>query len=316
MTSGSSLKSALQRHVSVAIPVTGLLVIFAIISIRQPMAASYGGLNLILAYVMPLVFVSMAQMLIMSIGDIDLGIGQFVSLAMCVSAALMDAHPVWGLAALFGLVLVYAALGGLIHLFAMPAIVATLGGAFIWYGTALTIFPTPGGTVPDWLIGFMRWKPPLVPLPIIIAVVLALMMHWLVMRHWLGVLMRGFGGNARAVERAGGSALLIRMAVYGGAGLLACIGGLLLSGLTTTGDANVGSNYTLQSIAAVIIGGGRFAGGVVLPIGTVIGAMIILLTGTLLSFANISPNWQLSFQGAILILVLSVRRLLEKRNGF
>jgi len=48
----------------------------------------------------------------------------------------------------------------------------------------------------------------------------------------------------------------------------------------------------------------------------VISAMIILLTGTLLSFANISPNWQLSFQGAILILVLSVRRLLEKRNGF
>lgn len=311
-----NVSSVLQRHISMVIPVAGLSIILAIIFLRQPAAASYGGLSLILAYVMPLAFAAMAQMMIMSIGDIDLGIGQFVSLVMCVSAALLNAHPVLGVAALLGLTLVYAALGALIHLFSMPAIIATLGGAFIWYGTALTIFPTPGGTVPDWLIDFVRWKPPLVPLPVLLLGVLAVVMHWLVMRQSLGVVVRGFGGNARAVERAGWSPLAIRTAVYGAAGFLACLSGVLLSGLATTGDANVGSNYTLQSIAAVIIGGGRFAGGVVLPIGTVIGALIILLTGTLLSFANISPNWQLSFQGAILILVLSVRRFLEKRHEF
>ena len=67
-------------------------------------------------------------------------------------------------------------------------------------------------------------------------------------------------------------------------------------------------------MAAVIIGGGEFVGGVVSPVGAVIGAFIMLLTGALLSFMNVSTDWQLSVQGAILILVLGTR-VLQRRQA-
>ena len=299
-------RSALSFRV--VLPAVGLAIMLGAIFIRQPAAASYFGISLILAYAMPLVFVTMAQLFIMAAGDIDLGIGPFVSLVMCVSCAFLAPEPLLGVMALAACVLAYAGLGALIHLRQLPSIVATLGASFLWYGLALTIFPTPGGAAPEWIVSFIRWKPPLVPLPILVAIVCGIVGHFLLMSSAFGTVLRGFGGNPKAIARAGWSPLAMRVVLYAMAGVSGVIGGLLLSGLSTTGDANVGGNYTLQSIAAVIIGGGQFSGGVVSPIGAVMGALIILLTGSLLSFADISPNWQLSVQGIILIVVLSLRR--------
>jgi len=143
--------------------------------------------------------------------------------------------------------------------------------------------------------------------------VLALVGHWLFMRSSYGVVLRGIGSTPQAVQRAGWSLLTARTALYGLAGLFGLIAGLVLTGLNTTGDANFGAPYTLLSIAAVIVGGGEFFGGIVAPVGAVIGAFIMLLTGSLLSFMNVSTDWQLSVQGAILILVLGTRALQRRR---
>lgn len=87
------------------------------------------------------------------------------------------------------------------------------------------------------------------------------------------------------------------------------ISGLLLTALISSGDANVGTPYTLLSVAAVIVGGSSFTGGVISPIGAVVGAFIMLLTGVLLSFTAISSDWQLSVQGLLLLLVLGLKTL-------
>jgi ribose/xylose/arabinose/galactoside ABC-type transport system permease subunit len=129
------------------------------------------------------------------------------------------------------------------------------------------------------------------------------------MRSSYGVVLRGIGGAPQAVARAGWSLLAGRAALYGLAGVFGCLAGLLLTGLNTTGDANFGAPYTLLSIAAVIVGGGEFTGGIVAPVGAVLGAFIMLLTGSLLSFMDVSTDWQLSVQGAILIVVLGTRAL-------
>ena len=300
----------LRLSFRVVLPAVGLALMIIAIVVRQPNAATYFGMSLILAYAMPLILVTMGQLCIMAMG----GIGPFVSLVMCITCAFLATSPVIGVLALFACIAAYAGLGALIHYRRLPSIVATLGASFIWFGIALTIFPTPGGAAPEWLVGLVRARPPFVPLPLIMAVVAAIVCHFLIMRTSLGVVLRGFGGNQQAVARAGWSPLAIRVTLYSLAGFFAVLAGLLLSGLSTTGDANVGGNYTLQSIAAVIIGGGQFSGGVVSPIGAVMGALIILLTGSLLSFADISPNWQLSAQGIILLLVLSLRRFVDGRS--
>jgi ribose transport system permease protein len=65
----------------------------------------------------------------------------------------------------------------------------------------------------------------------------------------------------------------------------------------------------------VILGGGEFVGGRVSPIGAVIGAVTLTLTGSFLIFMRISPDWQIGAQGAVLIVVLALRALIKLREA-
>ncbi|MFP5394524.1 MAG: metal ABC transporter permease, partial [Gammaproteobacteria bacterium] len=64
----------------VLLPALALVVMLALIFTRQPRAMSYFGLTLLLNFSLPLVFASMAQLCVIAVGDIDLGIGPFISL--------------------------------------------------------------------------------------------------------------------------------------------------------------------------------------------------------------------------------------------
>ncbi|MGH6943568.1 MAG: ABC transporter permease [Geminicoccaceae bacterium] len=292
-----------------ALALAGLLIV---IFILQPRAFSYNGLRLLLGLSTPLIFAALAQMFILTAGDIDLGIGTFIGLINCVAATLLRDAPLLGVGAMGLCVLAYVVMGAAIHWRRLPSIVVTLGASFIWLGAAVLLLPRPGGQAPDWLYALMRIKPPLIPLPVLIALLAALAGHLVMMRTSYGVVLRGVGGNARAITRAGWSLLHARMALYGLAGLSGVLAGLALTGLNTTGDPNVGVQYTLLSIASVIVGGGEFAGGIAAPIGAVVGGLIMHLAGSLLSFLRVNPDWQLSVQGAILIAVLAGRIILQR----
>jgi ribose transport system permease protein len=160
----------------------------------------------------------------------------------------------------------------------------------------------------------MSWRPPFLPLPILLAVVAALAGHFVISRSSYGAVLRGAGANPRSVQRAGWSVTLIRSAVYAASGALACLAGLMLTGLTTSGDPNVAPAYTLLGVGAVILGGGSFRGGIVSPVGTVIGAFTLALAGSLLSFLQVPPTWQIGAQGGILFLVLAGRILLSEKK--
>jgi ribose/xylose/arabinose/galactoside ABC-type transport system permease subunit len=291
----------------IMLPLVALILMFAAIFVVEPRALSYFGLTLLLNLVLPSVFASMAQMSVIAINDIDLGIGPFISLTSCIAATWLNARPAIGALMLLAAVGTYAVMGALIHLRQLPSIVVTLGASFVWLGCALLLLPSPGGAAPAWLAALVNVSPPVIPLPVLVAIVVGVVAQVLLMRTARGAVLRGIGGNPRAVEQAGWSLLGGRMMLYAIAGACGVIAGLLLTGINTSGDANVGGQYTLTSIAAVIVGGGEFTGGDVSPAGAVIGTLIMLLTGSVLSFVNISTNWQLSVQGAILIVVLGLR---------
>lgn len=299
------------------IPAASLVLLLAAVFYMQPRAMSYNGLNLLFNLAVPIALATIAQMLIMSVNDLDLSMGTFVSFCACVAATLLQTSPALGILILLGAIATYAVIGVVIHLRELPSIVVTLGMSFVWGGLAVLILPSPGGTAP----GFARWimtaKPPLVPMAIVASILIAAVTHYIVMRSSFGVLMRGVGGNDRSVERAGWSVIGIRAGTYALAGLFAVLAGIALVGLTTSADANIALRYTLLSIAGVILGGGEFVGGKVSPIGAVIGALTLTLAGSFLSFMRISPDWQIGAQGAILIVVLALRlalNRLEKRE--
>lgn len=299
----------------ILLPVVSLAVLLGATFWLQPRAMSYFGINLLFNLAVPIALATVAQMMIIMVNDIDLSLGAFVSLVACITATFLKDSPALGLLMLAGLIATYAALGALIHRLELPAIVVTLGMSFVWAGLALFILPSPGGASPGWIRSLMTVKPPFAPMAVVASVLIAGLTHLLIIRSRLGTVLRGVGGNARSVERAGWPVLRLKALAYGLAGLFGVLAGMSLVGLTTSADANIALRYTLLSIAGVILGGGEFTGGKVSPTGAVIGALTLTLAASFLSFLRLSPDWQIGAQGAILILVLTARLLFTRREG-
>jgi ribose transport system permease protein len=303
------------RLLRALLPALSLALLLAAIFYLQPRAMSYVGLNLMLNLAIPIALATIAQMCVITVNDLDLSIGAYVGFVACVAATWLNEAPLLGVAALAGGILVYAVLGALIHLRNLPSIVVTLGMSFVWLGLSVLLLPRPGGAAPEWIRWLMTLKPPAIPFPIIAAALIALLAHLALMRTSYGSILRGSGGNPAAIERAGWSLLKTKVTMFAFAGFFGMLAGLSLLGLTTSADANIAVRYTLLSIAGVILGGGEFVGGRVSPAGAVIGAMTLTLAGSFLSFMRISPDWQIGAQGAILIIVLALRAVINRAEA-
>ncbi len=312
---GTAQPLSLRRILRAVLPALSLALILLGIWALNPRAISYFGLTLMLNLAVPVALATVGQMFVMAVNDLDLSIGTFVGFVGCVTATWLHDDPVVGALILAGCVVAYALLGALIHLRNLPSIVVTLGMFFVWQGLAILILPKPGGHAPDWLHGLMAVKTPIVPFPIIAALAIGIVAHVGLMRTSYGAVLRGAGGNPVAVARAGWSLLRAKVVMFGLAGTCGVLAGMALIGLTTSADANLGNGYTLLSIAGVILGGGEFVGGRVSPIGAVIGALTLTLAGSLLNFMHISPDWQVAAQGAILIVVLAARALINRAGA-
>jgi len=304
-----------RGRVRALLPALSLAAVLTPIFVLQPAAFSYFGIGLLLNLAVPLVLATLAQLAIITANDLDLSIGPFVSLVACIGATLLVKQPWLGIAALAGCVLLYAAVGALVEIRQIPSIVVTLGLSFVWNGLAVLLLPSPGGTSPAWLTSTMGFQTPLIAAPIVWSTAIAVLGHLLLMRSSAGVRLRGAGGNPRAMRRFGWSLVRSKATLYGLAALFGVLSGMSLLGLTTSADANLALRYTLMSIAAVILGGGEFVGGRVSVIGAVLGAITLTLAASFLAFLNVSPDWQVGAQGAILIIVLSLRVLLQQRGG-
>lgn len=293
------------------VPIAVVAVMFGVLQSLNHGVLSRGGLSLLIGAALPLVLAAIAQMFIVAVGDIDLGLGSFLGLVNVIAVTWLTGNPVLGALSLVAAVGVYMMLGALVHVRRLPAIVATLGASFVWLGLALTVLPTVGGEAPAWLISGYSLPLP-VPEPVLLTIAAAGVGWWVMTRTRFGVLLRGFGNNPVAISTAGWSTLAIRTLAFGLAGTFGVLAGLALTAVTTSGDAGAAQSYTLLSVTAVIIGGSEFIGGVVEPVGVVAGAVTLSLVGVLLSLLGVDPNFTAAVSGSILILVLAGRGLGRK----
>ncbi len=307
-------KGFVRRVFPGLLTLVAMVVILIICGAIQPRIWSQGGMTLIMSPIVALAIASMAQMVLMSIGDIDLSIGFFVGMITAIVATLLRDTPLLGILALAGAVTGYALLGALVQLRAVPSLIATLGASFIWLGLGLFLLPVPGGLAPDWLFSYTYWQPPFaIPLPIITMLIATALTWFLMQRTALGVRFRMLGSNPAALVRAGGSLLRTRMQAYATVGVLGVLAGLTLSAEIGSGDVNAVPGYTLTTIAAVILGGGMFTGGRAVAWGTLFGAITLGLLTVLLTLLKLSSNLQPAVQAFIVIAVLAGRLILERR---
>jgi len=119
------------------------------------------------------------------------------------------------------------------------------------------------------------------------------------------------GSSESAAYMSGVDIGRTKLVTYTLAGLLAAIAGLLLTFVTYSGEASSASGgvYTLNSIAAVVIGGTSLAGGAGSAIGSIFGALVLRTIGDLLFVFDLEPLWQPLFQGVILLVAVSLGAL-------
>lgn len=299
----------LRSNAPALTPLVAALAIFAIIGWINPRAVSSFGLDLLLAPAIPLVLLAASQMFIVGGSQIDLGIGPFAGLVNVISATALVDRPWAGTGGLLLCVLAYGCMAGLIVGRKLPAIVVTLGASFIWFGMGYGLQPTPGGSSPPWLAATLNWSLLAVPAPVLVILLIGVFAFFL-NRSRLGVVLRGFGGNAQALVSLGWSAFLATWWRYILAGLFGVLGGLAMTAVNTASDINASASFTLLSIAAIVIGGCKLVGGVISPWGITFGAVTLTLIGSLLGFAGVSTDYVASVQGALLISILGAATLL------
>jgi ribose transport system ATP-binding protein len=279
----------------------------------NPAVASVFGLDLLLMPALSLVLVTEAQMFVVGGAEIDLGVGAFAGLVSVLSATLLYDRPAFGALAIVAALVAYAMLGAVIQSRKIPAIVVTLGASFIWAGVGYSIQPTPGGASPEWLSALTNWSIPYVPTSILLIGAVAAVGALL---DWapLGVVLRGFGANPTAMIASGWPPVrygIMRSLV---AGLFSAAAGLSLTAINASSDINSGNSFTLLSVAAVVMGGCALTGGVVAPVGAVLGAVTLALIGALLGALGVSSDFNAAAQGAVLIGLLGVRYLASRSD--
>jgi ribose transport system permease protein len=126
------------------------------------------------------------------------------------------------------------------------------------------------------------------------------------------------GSNEQAAYMSGVPVQRAKLLAYTLSGLLASIGGLMLTFNTYSGEASapIAGTYTLNSIAAVVIGGTSLFGGWGSAIGSIFGAFVLRTIEDLLFVFDLDPLWQPLFQGVVLLAAVSLGaiRMLRIRN--
>jgi ribose/xylose/arabinose/galactoside ABC-type transport system permease subunit len=204
-------------------------------------------------------------------------------------------------------------LNGLIVSFARIApLIATLATSSIFVGLALIVLPNPGGTVTGWLSTGTAGTTGGLPVAVIWLAV-AIVGGWVLLRRTaFGIKLQSIGGSESASWSAGINVTRIRILAYVASGTCAALAGIVLAGLTQSGDPTIGNVYLLDAIAAVVVGGTSLAGGVGTLSGSVLGACALALVSAVLFVSGLSTDYQYIVTGAIVIGALLAHSLQGK----
>jgi ribose transport system permease protein len=145
---------------------------------------------------------------------------------------------------------------------------------------------------------------------LVIIALSVVVLSWLVLKRTvLGTWIYAVGGNAEAARLTGIKVPLVLLFVYGVSGLLAGLGGAMSAArLYAANGLQLGQSYELDAIAAVILGGTSFVGGVGSIWGTLIGGLIIAVLSNGLILAGVSDIWQYIIKGLVIIVAVALDR--------
>jgi ribose transport system permease protein len=244
---------------------------------------------------------------------IDLSVGAILA-ASAVVALQASMSPQFGMLGIFagiafGLLLGLVN-GGLIAFLRLPPFIVTLGALTAMRGLARLLADDKTVFNPDLPFAFIGNDSILgVPWLVVIAIAVVVLSWFILRRTVMGVQIYSVGGNPEAARLSGIKVWKVLLFVYAMSGALAGLGAVMsASRLFAANGLQLGQSYELDAIAAVILGGTSFVGGVGTIGGTLIGALIIAVLTNGLVLLGVSDIWQYIIKGIVIIGAVALDR--------
>jgi len=338
-----SLRPRLRQHAGILGALALFLVLYVFYQANHPRGFSGQVLIQNANEVFALALVSMAQTVPVLMAGLDLSVGAVMTLVGCIASHLVNGSPgeiVLGIAICIASGAACGFANGCVVVYGrIQPIIATLATSAIYMGFALILRPTPGGKVHEdlsWAVtsdvrefaatfglfsdGEALWLQPFawIPVPLILLALIVLLVWVPFTRSVTGRTVYAIGSSEGAAYMSGLPIHRAKLAAFTLAGLFAGLGGLFLALQTSSGNADIpqAGAYTLNSIAAVVIGGTSLVGGSGSAIGSMIGAFVLRTISFNFRIFDVAPLLQPLFEGVVLLAAVSLGglKLLRLKN--
>jgi ribose transport system permease protein len=269
--------------------------------------AQQASINVVLAAGMTFVILT---------SGIDLSVGSILAAAAMV-ALVVSKIPGWESLGWLGLpaglltgLACGAINGGLIAGFRLPPFIVTLGTLTAVRGFARLLGQDKTVINTELPFAFVGSGYVLgIPFLVIIAAATIVASWFILRRTVLGIYVYSVGGNPSGARLAGIRVWAVLLFVYSFSGLCAGLGGVMSAGrLYAANGIQLGQSYELDAIAAVILGGTSFVGGIGSIWGTLIGALIIAVMSNGLILTGVPDVWQYIVKGLVIIGAVTLDR--------
>lgn len=251
-----------------------------------------GGIDLSVGSILGVTaVVTLVSSLQPELAGFSIAIALFAGLAMGIFNGALVAYA--GLPPFIVTLGTYTALRGMAYLVADGTTVINSDINFAWIGNGYL------GSVP-WLV--------------IIAFAVIALCWFILRRTTLGIHIYAVGGNLQAARLTGIRVSLVLIFVYAVSGLLSALGGVMMASRLYSANGNLGTGYELDAIAAVILGGTSFVGGIGTITGTLIGALIIATLNNGMTLMGVSYFWQLVIKGGVIIIAVLIDKYRTKHH--
>lgn len=293
----------------VAVVLICAVVLIAVSKLLNPGSSLSHQLSAVLVTSIFLVVASFGQGLTILLGGIDFSIGVVIGLAAIMVSTLTDGHNsaiVWAVPAALAFSAFIGFVNGLgVALAKVPPFIMTLAAGISFYGVGLgftaTLAQRPVAPGLVWLMsGHVAGVPIAVLLIVAFVVIAAIFQNG----TSVGRELYAIGSSPGAARVLGLPITGLNILVYTLSGLCAGLSGILLAGYSSAATINMGNPLLLATVAAVVVGGARVAGGKGLYLGTFAGALFLSALGTIITVLSLSQGLRDIIEGVIIVAAL------------
>jgi simple sugar transport system permease protein len=305
-------------------------IFFAIVGVAQDNGfVSLRGVSSYLSVSADIAIVAVPVALLMIGGEFDLSIGSMVGAAGMIIAILSTQYG-WNIWASIVVALIFAVLVGMLNGYLvmrtrLPSFIVTLGTAYILLGvttgvttlvTGLTVVngldQAPGYSSAQAIFATALGGGQQFPIEIIWALALVALATWLLLGTSFGNWIFGVGGDAQAARNTGVPVTRVKILLFVGTAVCACLLAIIQDVTFTNADVLRGQNLQFQAIVAAVVGGVLLTGGYGSAIGAMFGALVFGIVQEGIVFSGVDANWYIAFIGLILLLAVMLNSYVRK----